>query len=84
MGDGTDLRPVLPAPRRDAPWLPVMAAIDECVGCVHPHDRLNMTVDECADFIEQRVRCVGLNRRFVQLPLVRHWRRSEPWGRREA
>ena len=83
-----DPRPRVDVPDANAPWLAVMAILDEVIrtssdGHLAPRDikghsaftGKRMSIEECAEMIERHVEFVDKNGRSVRLPtkFVRHY-----------
>ena len=83
LAERSDPRPRLDVPDANAPWLVVMAILDEVISASsdgHPAPRdiqghKRMSIEECAEMIERHVEFVDKNGRSVRLPtkFVRHY-----------
>jgi hypothetical protein len=86
LAERSDPRPRLDVPAANAPWLVVMAILDEVIGTSsdgHPAPRdiqghsagKRMSLGECAEMIERHIEFVDKKGRPVHLPtrFVRHY-----------
>ena len=88
LAERNDPRPRVDVPDANAPWLVVMAILDEVISASsdgHPAPRgikghsaftgKRMSIEECAEMIERHVEFVDKNGRSVRLPtkFVRHY-----------
>ena len=80
LAERSDPRPRLDVPDANAPWLLVMAILDEVIGTSSegrpaPRDIKRMSIEECAEMIERHIDFVDKDGRSVHLPtkFVRHY-----------
>jgi hypothetical protein len=80
LAERSDPRPRLDVPDANAPWLLVMAILDEVMGTSSesrpaPREGKRMSIEECAEMIERHIEFVDKNDRSVHLPtkFVRHY-----------